>query len=969
MAFKLFFYSIKCFVLVFSLFISTNDVFASQASNENIKNLPKGFSSEAFWYDGKWAFVDSDLPYDKNIQYGTLKNGFRYALIPHKQSQTRVSLYLVVQAGSLMETQEELGYAHYVEHMAFNGSKNFPAGSLIPFFQKNGMSFGGDTNAHTSLMETVYKLNIATNTKESCNDALVVLRDFADGLLFEEKEVQEEFGVIMSEKKDRDSEEAVNRLKRQEFLYPQTKFSNPVIGTDETLKAVTAQKLRNFYTKWYTPDRMVLVVVGDINKKQLEPMIENVFGSIKENNEKTVVSPWGDPKNQGLRFLVEKRPIEGTNVSIMLHFSRLHKRDSVNYQKELYINSLIEYALQRRFQIITQENPHLWSGVRFMNARSFGLLPLCFFTATTSQDDWKNAIVAGGEEIKRMGEYGLTAEELKQGHIFMQNSIKRFKQQYPNLENHQIADHFVVTLNADRVYTALDYDSALIEKFIKEITLKEVNEIAKKTLLTSDISVIVSSAQKIQESAVKAEWEKVQKAQLSPYKGVKQADFPYLELPKKVDEKKLEKLTVKEIAKVKEHTLKTYKAILPNKVEFHAFPLPFTPNKVQFTLLFGKGYAGLDNKQINLAQFSNMIMRGSGLGKLSLDDTSTLAEKWGGYVQESYGLNERSISIEGDSSSFESLLQAVWTQFYNPVPTENALIRAKNIVKKQTFIQNNSVDGATKTKGASFFFGDARRYQSIVFPEIANVTLKEIQDIVLKDRYNEPIKILVSGDIDPNKVYAMVMRYFGQEQMNIKETKENIAPLVFPENKYVFLEVPDVVDQAVVLCAWHKDIKDFNDRKTIVVRQLASSLLRDKLREEIREKMGAAYSPFAMYRALIPENGFGLLQVTIKTDIAHLEEVTNYVKNISSWEVKQEDLDRLRLPMLTAWKTSRANNAKWARLFYAEVSQNYPYMQWDNDFEKELMQVTVEEVNKEIQELLNAPKALWRIKVKVKDKK
>ncbi len=958
------------FVLTFSLSfnIVIGSAHAAQADKDTIA-LPNGFPSEAFWYDGKWAFEHSDLPRDPKIKYGTLKNGFRYAIVPHKQSQNRVSLYLVVQAGSLMETEEELGYAHYVEHMAFNGSKNFPAGSLIPFFQKNGMSFGGDTNAHTSLMETVYKLNIAENTKESWKDALLVLRDFSDGLLFEEKEVKEELGVIMSEKKDRDSEEALNRLKRQAFLYPQTKFSNPVIGTEETLNAVTAEKLRNFYTKWYTPDRMVLVVVGDIDKKQFEPMIETIFGSIKVNKEKTLVSAWGDPKNQGLRFLAEKRPIEGANVSIMLHFPRVHQHDSLKYQKELYINSLIEYALQRRFQIITQENPHLWNAVRFMNARSFGLLPSCFFTAITNQDDWKNAIIAGGEEIRRMGEYGLTVEELKQGHIFMQNSVKRFKQQYPNLENHQIADHFVVTLNADRVYTSLDFDSELIEKFKKEITLKEVNEIAKKTFSTPDLTVVVSSAQDIKENAIKEVWEKVQKIQLTPFKGMKQAEFPYLALPAKIDEKKLAKLNTKEIAKVKEHILTTYTTILPNKAEFHAFPLPFSPNKVQITLLFGKGYAGLDDKQIGLAQFSNMIMRGSGLGKLSLDDTNILGEKWGGYVQESYGMNDRSISIEGDSSSFESLMQAVWTQYRDPMPTENALIRAKGIIKKQTFIQNNSVDGATKTKGASFFFGDARRYQSIVYPEIAHVTLKEIQDIVLQDRYNGQIKIIVSGDIDPNKAYSVAMRYFGQQTMNVKEIKEEIKPLVFPKNKSVYLEIPDVVDQAVVLCAWHKDTKDIYDRKKVATRQLASSLLRDKLREEIREKMGAAYSPFAMYRSLPTEKGFGLLQLTIKTDIAHLEEVTNYVNNMKAWEVKQEDLDRLRLPMITAWKTSRANNAKWSRLFYAEVSQNYPYMEWDTMFEKELMQITKEEVTKEIQELLNSPKALWRIQAKLKDKK
>ncbi|MEM0970670.1 MAG: insulinase family protein, partial [Verrucomicrobiota bacterium] len=152
-----------------------------------------------------WAHSDSDLSPDEAIQWGTLENGLRFALLQNPEPPDRVSLRLFVDAGSLMEDDDQQGLAHFLEHMAFNGTRNFPAGEMVEYFQRLGMAFGSHTNAHTSFRETVYKLELPNTEDSTLEEGFQLLRDYADGLLFGEEEIEKERGVILSEKRSRDS--------------------------------------------------------------------------------------------------------------------------------------------------------------------------------------------------------------------------------------------------------------------------------------------------------------------------------------------------------------------------------------------------------------------------------------------------------------------------------------------------------------------------------------------------------------------------------------------------------------------------------------------------------------------------------------------------------------------------------------------------------------------------------------------
>ncbi len=230
-----------------------------------------------------WGQDESDLKPDPNITFGTLGNGLRYIILPNAEPPNRISLRLFVDAGSLMETEDQRGLAHFIEHMAFNGTKNFPGGKMVEYFQRLGMSFGGDTNAHTSFKETVYKLELPKPDEKMLREGMQLFRDYADGMLLTQDEIEKERGVILSEKLTRDSPESRTMEVAFDFALPDSIISKRLpIGTKKVIKGADRPTFVDFYKKWYSSDRMVLVAVGAVEPKKLIPLIEEYFSSMKK---------------------------------------------------------------------------------------------------------------------------------------------------------------------------------------------------------------------------------------------------------------------------------------------------------------------------------------------------------------------------------------------------------------------------------------------------------------------------------------------------------------------------------------------------------------------------------------------------------------------------------------------------------------------------------------------------------------
>ncbi|HEY2148997.1 MAG TPA: pitrilysin family protein, partial [Pirellulales bacterium] len=228
-----------------------------------------------------WPHELSDIKPDPRIVWGRLDNGLRYLIMPVK-TPGRAALQLYIEAGSLMETDEQQGIAHFLEHMAFNGTKHFPAGQMVEYFQRLGMAFGAHTNAETNFDRTVYQIELPRTGEQMTDQGLKLFRDFLDGMLLEKNQIDRERRVIFSEKLARNSAGLRAAAASLQFTMPETLVPHRLpIGTDKTLRAMSRQQFVDFYEKWYTPGRTTIVAAGNFDAKMVERLVRENFADAK----------------------------------------------------------------------------------------------------------------------------------------------------------------------------------------------------------------------------------------------------------------------------------------------------------------------------------------------------------------------------------------------------------------------------------------------------------------------------------------------------------------------------------------------------------------------------------------------------------------------------------------------------------------------------------------------------------------
>ena len=363
-----------------------------------------------------WAHNDSDLRPDDAITWGQLDNGFRYAILPNVEPPGRVSMRLLVQAGSLNESEDQLGFAHFLEHMAFNGTKEFPVGKMVQYFQRLGMDFGIHNNAHTSMNETVYKLELPRPEDALLRDGLRLMRDYADGILLEDEEVVKERGVILSEKRSRDSVSYRTMIEQYRFLFPEARFPHRLpIGDEAVIANTTSKGLAEFYQRWYRPDRMALIIVGQVNPQELSPLIEEYFASLSLPKQTAQDPDWGKIPNLGLVAKLHSEPeATQTRVALMtvqpIAFGQDNKKSRI---QKLY-RGLAQGILTRRLMVLAKEE-----NSPFMQGSSYNFDWLDFarigqIELTCKPDDWEAAVAIAEQELRRTVDHGFTHSEVKE---------------------------------------------------------------------------------------------------------------------------------------------------------------------------------------------------------------------------------------------------------------------------------------------------------------------------------------------------------------------------------------------------------------------------------------------------------------------------------------------------------------------------------------------------------------------------
>ncbi|HHO47207.1 MAG TPA: insulinase family protein [Desulfobacteraceae bacterium] len=894
--------------------------------------------------DRGWPHEKSDLRPDPDMVFGSLENGFRYVLKRNSEPADRVGLYLNIRAGSLHETDDQRGYAHFLEHMLFNGTTHYPPGTLVKYFQSIGMSFGADTNAHTSFDETVYRILLPVGDRRHLEEGLLVMADFARGALLLEEEVERERGIILAEKRTRDT--AGYRLyeQRMRFSFAGARVAERLpIGTDEALVRADASMLRAFYDTWYRPENMVLVVVGDMDIDLTRELIGEQFGPMK-------APPGVDPEcfeygkfdEQGTEALYVYEPEVGsTEVSISSRWNTVPRVDSFAWQAEQIKNYVATSLINNRLKRVTGE-----PGSPLTRARShsgvflerFGYVTV---TATIEGQKWQQSLELLNRTLRQALEYGFTDRELARVKKEIRAELEKQVQTADSKDSRKLADDIIRKINSNEVFLSPRQELELYGPVVDDLSLDEANKVFRSLWAHKNRQLFIAGTVEIEdgqaspEEVVLAVFDRSEKQELPAWDNGGEISFPYLPEPKEpaavAGRKRFEDIDMERV-------------VFANGTVVNVKRTVYQPNEVLVAIHFGHGR--LEEPLPGLGMLAEAVVRESGVGRLN---RSELEEALAGHsVEVTFQVGQESFVLNGKglAGELELLLQVAATRLLDPAFREEAYQLSMERFTQMYDQMASSVEGMLQLEGERFLAGGNPRYGLAPRDRFMQLRLDQVRDWLAPVLATAQLEVTVVGDVDPGEAVDLIGRYFGTLERE-SSTGKLTDVLRFPGGDVLKMEAATGIDKAMVVVAWPTD--DFWDIERTRRLNILAAILDDRLRLEIREKLGAVYSPavYSMPSKVAP--GYGVIRAMMTGDPAQAEFLAARVKevaaDIAERGVEEEELRRALEPSLTSIKDMLQTNRYWLESVMSLSSRHPEQLEWPLSIRSGFAAITAAEVS------------------------
>jgi zinc protease len=868
-------------------------------------------------------------------EIGKLPNGLTYGVM-RRAGTRQVSIILMIGAGSGNETQGERGVAHFLEHMAFNGSAHFPPGTVMKRFADIGVSIGRDQNAETGFDSTTFSLDLSEITPDRLDMAFGWLRDVADGLTIPQSEVDRERGVIMSEYVGSrsalgDVAEASEKFLLPTLLGPQRQ----PIGLKDVIQTVSADTIRGFYQRWYRPENAVVVAVGDLPRAELKARIAATFGSWRND---TPAAPAPDVGHIDLARSTATLVETEDRAPPTLQVCRPEDKDTalkegVESRTRDFEAALWQNALVKRLSTLANGANPPFVSAEVSRQELFDAADVTCVTATLRDGNWKSALDAIAAETRRLGRYGLTDEEYQAGQKGLVAQVEAEVGQAPTMTGAQLAQSIVSNLTQNGTFSTAEEDQRIGRLALKGLTRDKVNdEFARVWGHAAPPLIVLIDSKPDQNAAVTRGWRLAEAAPApkppAEHAGRAWAYASFGPPGQVVSHELLPDIGATRIG-------------FANGLRLNFKQSENAQDRVEIRIRFGSGQEELAAKELPAARLGATLLREGGLGKNDFEDTVSFCE--GHACEFDLAVQRDAFEIAGATrpSDLDVELQLITAYLSDPgfrpaidarIPT--AVRTLYKITRSEPgFAAALARDNALPPPRVPML-PDERDLDGVKSADFARIL-----GPILK---TDALEVTVVGDIDEATVVSAVAKTLGAlPPRTWRDTHRPNAPTVrYPATSQTPIRTTHdgSPEKATVLATWPLFVwkpEDVREQRTL---DLLADIVQGEAIDDIRQRLGKAYSP--QVNVELGRGGDqGALTVAIDTapdatDVV-AGELRKIARELASGDITDAMLERARRPVLDNGATREISNPWWISMLdgsWAHPEQIAAAQSWEKDY-------------------------------------
>ena len=924
----------------------------------------------AFAAAGAAAQMNQPIPADPELRTGKLENGMTYYIRHNEKPKGQADFYILHDVGAIQENDSQQGLAHFLEHMAFNGTKNLPGKQLTEYLETVGVKFGANLNAGTSWDQTIYNISDVPTSREGIIDsALLILHDWSHFIALEPKEIDSERGVIMEELRTRDGASWRSTMKLLQALGKGTKYEHRnLIGYLDGLKSFQHKELEDFYAQWYRPDYQAVVVVGDIDVDAVENKIKTLMADIpapaadasqKEtivvpDNEEPIVSIFTDPEMQGTKVqLFIKRPALPEQLA-----------NTVVAEANNVIEAYMTTMENARLQEIAMQPDAPFLGAGMGSGDVIGIIPTLnatAFTAMTQDGKLAEGFEALYTEMEKIRRHGFTQSEFERAQENLMRQVERTYANRNDRTNEQFVNIYLENYRKNEPMPDAETEWKLDSMLIKMLNVETVNAFAKETIQpTNQVNVITAPEKEgianPTEEEILAIREKVTASEIEAYEDdvVKEPLIP--------EGIQLKGSPVKKTVENKEYGATVW--TLANGTQIVVKPTKFKADEVRMNAQSKGGLSILPDAEYYMGEMMPAVSSMSGVGKFSATELRKQLSGKSATVQPSVGEYASAVNASCSPKDIETMLQLVYLNFTQPRFDRNDYDNLMKMLRTQLENAKSNPDFQMQEKVIDVLYGHNPRRQ-VISTELLDEFSFEALPAIYKKLYPDgnSFRFTFVGNIDPETLKPLVEKYIG----SIPASKK---PMTFADDKAypVKGEVTEDFSTPMQQPKVSVNYTFTGDMDYSLENKAALSFLTQALNSRylvsIREEKGGTYG-VQVYGSTdwIPRETY-TMTIAFDTNAEMADELCEIIlkelRTIAEEGPLTEDIEKHREFMLKNWKNSLDENGPWMQYLQAKYGSGLDYLAGQEQAIRSLTNADVQALAKKILDDGNMVKVVMR---------